>query len=339
MKILSVNATTPYDVVIAQDFTGLKEKITEVFKGKLAVVFDTHTHILFSEEINERLKDFDLYEVVLPAGENTKNINCYIKLLSFLAENNFTRKDGILAIGGGVIGDLCGFVASTYMRGIAYISCPTTLLSCVDSSIGGKTAVNLPQGKNLVGAFYQPKLVYISLSSLNSLPQREVECGMGEVVKYAFLDNFINEKDIKGGISQELILKCLQIKKKVVEQDEFDLGERAKLNLGHTVGHAIESLSEFEYSHGLCVFNGMRYIIDISCKYYGYGEDKKAEFLSLLNAYPYTETVNYTVEELIEKIKIDKKAETGAVNLVLIKEIGKTEIVKMPLETLKEMLK
>lgn len=339
MKVLSVKAhSREYEIVIEKDFSHLGEKVKGVFHGKLLAVYDQNTHPLFADEIKKELSHVELLEFILPAGEETKSIQNYAKLLSFLAENGFTRKDGILAVGGGVIGDLCGFVASTYMRGIAYLACPTTLLSCVDSSVGGKTAVNLAEGKNLVGAFYAPSLVYVSLSSLSTLPQREVECGFGEIVKYAFLDREVSEGDIKRGITEEIILKCLNIKKRFVENDEFDKGERAKLNLGHTFGHAVESLSYYNYSHGLCVAKGIDKIIDISCKYYGYGEDKREQFKGLLSSVDFALSIDYSRQELLDKIKIDKKAESGAVSLVLIKEIGNTEVVKMPLDKLEELI-
>ena len=339
MKTFSVKAQKrEYEIVVDKDYSHLGEKIGDLFHGKLLVVYDQNTHPLFSCEIKNQLSSFELLEVVLPAGEDTKNIQNYVKLLSFLAENNFTRGDGILAVGGGVIGDLCGFVAASYMRGIAYLACPTTLLSCVDSSIGGKTAVNLPEGKNLVGAFYAPSLVYISTSSLESLNKREIECGLGEIVKYAFLDNEVTAEDIKNGEVEDLILKCLAIKKRFVENDEFDRGERAKLNLGHTIGHAIESLSSYAYSHGLCVAKGIDKIIDISCKYYCYDEDKRQSFKSLLNCVDFDLAIDYSKEELLTKIKIDKKAESGAVSLVLIKDVAKTEVVKISLEKLKELM-
>ncbi|MBQ8726266.1 MAG: 3-dehydroquinate synthase [Clostridia bacterium] len=338
MKVINVNASRKYQVVIQDDFSGLKERVAEVFKGKLAVVYDDNTQRLFSDQIKTALSGFELCEITFPHGENTKSLENFGRLLSFLAQNGFTRKDGILAVGGGVIGDLCGFVASSYMRGITYISCPTTLLSMVDSSVGGKTAVNLPQGKNLVGAFYQPSLVYVAISCLNSLPQREIECGMGEVVKYAFLDCSLKKEDIIRRDYQDIIYKCLQIKRKFVEEDEFDKGERAKLNLGHTIGHAVESLEDFNYSHGLCVFNGIDHIIDLSVDFYGYNEEKRQELLSLLNAYPYTKIKRRTASELIEKIKVDKKAESDLINIVLIKEIGNTQVVKIPLQKLKESL-
>ena len=338
MRVLSVKASTPYEVVISEDYSLLAEKLKGVVKGKIAVVFDENTARIFAEKVKVWLADFSYEQIVIKAGEESKSKECYFKLLSFLAERNFTRKDAVLAFGGGVVGELCGFVSATYMRGITYLSCPTTLLSCVDSSIGGKTAINLPEGKNLVGAFYQPSLVYISLSVMETLPRKEVECGFGEVVKYAFLDKTVAYDDIKGGITEELILKCLKIKKKFVEEDEFDKGERAKLNLGHTVGHAVESLSRYEFSHGLCVAKGMDKIIDISCKYYGYGEEERAKMKQLLNVYPFDLTVDFTTEQLLSKIKIDKKSESSAVSLILVKDIGNTEVVKISLEKLKELL-
>lgn len=217
------------------------------------------------------------------------------------------------------------------------MSCPTTLLSCVDSSIGGKTAVNLPQGKNLVGAFYAPSLVYVSLSSFDSLPKREIECGMGEIVKYAFLDCSITCEDIKKGDREEIVVKSLEIKKKVVETDEFDRGERAKLNLGHTVGHAVESLSAYAYSHGLCVAKGIAKIIEVSQKYYGFSDEKKDEMLALLNCYPFDLDIEFSSERILEKITVDKKAETDAISLVLIKDIANVEVVKLPFDKVKEL--
>lgn len=339
MKTVKINTGRSYEVVIDSDYSHFLEKVKSVVNGKIMVVYDENTHILFADTIKKCLAGYKLTEEVLPVGENTKSIAEYSKLIEKLAKKKFTRKDCIMAVGGGVIGDLCGFVASTYMRGITYISCPTTLLSCVDSSVGGKTAVNLPEGKNLLGAFYQPSLVYVSISAMDTLLQRDIECGMGEVVKYAFLDGRITKKDLQNGINEDLIEKCITIKKEIVEKDEFDRGERAKLNLGHTVGHALESLYGYEYSHGLCVFNGIKKIIDLSCEYYGYGEDEKREFESLLKVYPYTEIPEIETSKIMEKIRIDKKADEDDVNLVLIKQIGEVEVCKISLSKLEKMLK
>ena len=339
METINVNASAPYEVVINGDYSLLPQKLKGVVKGKLMVVYDQNTHRLFAKSISKLLESFLIVETILPAGENTKSEEYYFKLLGLLAKNKFTREDSILAVGGGVVGDLCGFVASTYMRGIGFISCPTTLLSCVDSSVGGKTAINLPEGKNLVGSFYQPNLVYISVDSLKTLPKREIECGMGEIVKYAFLSKTVSAKDLEEGITENLIYKCIQIKKEIVEKDEFDKGERAKLNLGHTVGHAVESLSGYKHSHGLCVAKGIGKIIDISCKYYGYEDDKKQEFINLLNTVPFDLNIDYSTIEIQNKILIDKKACNDGVNLILIKDVGKTVIVKFTQLELENVLK
>ena len=311
-----------------------------MFKGeKIAVAYDENTHKIFSKEISENLNGYEVCEIIFKSGEESKCVENYIKFLSFLAQNDFTRYDLILSVGGGVVGDLSSFVASTYMRGIPYVACPTTLLSCVDSSVGGKTGINLSEGKNLVGSFYSPKLVYISLNSLKTLPLREVECGMGEVVKYAFLSESITKEDIEKGISQELIVKCLKIKKDIVEKDEFDRGERGKLNLGHTFGHAIENLSNYAYSHGLCVLKGIGLAIELSSKYYSLPCDKKAKMQALLGSVGANLSIKEDMGLLIQKIKNDKKFENGEINFVLIKDVGNIETVKLTLSEVEKLLK
>ena len=340
MKELRVDSSYPYSIFIGEDYSLLKEKVKEVFKGeKIAVAYDENTHKLFSKEINENLNGYRVYEIIFKSGEESKCAENYIKFLTFLAQNDFTRYDLILSVGGGVVGDLSSFVASTYMRGIPYVACPTTLLSCVDSSIGGKTGINLQEGKNLIGSFYSPKLVYISLNSLKTLPKREVESGMGEVVKYAFLSESITKEDIEKGISEELILKCLRVKKEIVEKDEFDRGERAKLNLGHTFGHSIENLSGYKYSHGLCVLKGIGLAIELSCKYYSLTCEQKAKMQDLLGSVEVDLSIKEDLSLLIQKIKNDKKFENGEINFVLIKEIGNIEIVKLTLSEVEKLLK
>ena len=339
MKKIKINASSSYDIVIAENYDLLLDNIKKTVKGKIMVVYDKNTYIIFSERVKGQLSEYKIVEEILPVGENTKSIDYFLLLTESLVKNGFNRSDCIISVGGGVVGDLCGFVASTYMRGIDYIACPTTLLACMDSSVGGKTAINLPYGKNLIGSFYQPKLVYISLTAIQTLPDREIECGIGEIIKYAFLDKKITEQDVRKKDFASLIEKCVEIKKSIVEQDEYDLSLRAKLNLGHTVGHAIESLSEYKYSHGLCVLNGIRKIIDLSCKYYGYGEEKRKEFFDLLYSFPHEEISDFALEEILDKIKVDKKCGDGYVNLALIKDIGKVEIVKFTFVDLENFLK
>ncbi len=330
MKRITVPASKEYEVVIESDFNNLKSEIEKVYSGeKIAVITDSNTSSLFYKTVENRLIGYRLYEITVPYGEKSKNAENYIKILSRLAELEFTRKDCVLSLGGGVVGDLSGFVASTYMRGITYIQCPTTLLACVDSSVGGKTAIDLPQGKNLVGTFYQPSLVYINTSALDSLPKCEIDCGMGEIVKYAFISKEITASDINCGASEDLIKKCVGIKADVVGKDEFDKGVRAILNLGHTIGHAIENLSGYTLSHGLCVAKGIGVIIDLSADFYHLSEEKVNEMKSLLGAMNFDLSIPFTKGEIGKKLFLDKKAERDGINFVLIKDIGDVRVEKL----------
>ncbi len=337
MKRITVSASKEYEVVISDDFSALKAEIAKVYGGeKIAVITDSNTSPLFYKKIAETLIGYKLFEITVPAGEKSKNAENYIKILSRLADLRFTRKDCILSLGGGVIGDLGGFVASTYMRGIKYVQCPTTLLSFVDSSVGGKTAIDLPEGKNLVGTFYQPSLVYISLSALKTLPKKEIDCGMGEIVKYAFLSKTVTADDILGGIDEDLIEKCIMIKADVVKQDEFDCGLRATLNLGHTIGHAIENLSGYTISHGLCVAKGISAIIDLSADFYHLSDEKVNKMRALLSSWKFDLSIPFTKGEVCEQLFMDKKAESGGVNFILIKDVGEVKIERLSEEYIRK---
>jgi 3-dehydroquinate synthase len=306
------------------------------------LVYDQNTYDLFANEIEEKLKEINFTRVVFPAGENTKNQCNYFKLLSLLAQNKFTRNDCIVAIGGGVIGDLCGFVASTYMRGISFVLCATTLLACVDSSVGGKTAINLPEGKNLVGAFYQPCEVLVAPSFLQTLPMREVKCGIGEIVKYAALDKEIFDMLTKQNdytetsFLQGLIEKCIRYKVKVVEMDEKESGERRSLNVGHTTGHAIELSTGL--SHGESVLYGMFFETQAAITYgvcdKEYGESLLAIVKKALAILP-TSTPDFSnVKQYAEKAKTDKKNDSNdKVNMSVAKSKGVWTTFTLPFDS------
>ena len=215
------------------------------------------------------------------------------------------------------------------MRGISLISVPTTLLSMVDSSVGGKTAIDLPAGKNLCGTFYQPDAVFINVDFLKSLPKREILSGMGEVIKYAFLDNSVSYDLIKQGVTEQLIYNCLKIKANVVEKDEKESRLRMILNLGHTVGHAIETLSGYTISHGECVAKGIKYAINVSQRVYNFSDDKKQRLLNLLSASGVDLTANYDIKDIHNQIKSDKKAGDNYVNFAVIEDVGSVKIVKL----------
>ncbi|MBO4323490.1 MAG: 3-dehydroquinate synthase [Clostridia bacterium] len=334
---LPVRAKKPYEVVIDGDFSSLNAEVKKVFNGeKIAVITDENTSSYYAS-VKSALEGFSVYEISVKAGERSKSLETYAYVLSRFADLKLTRKDCVLTLGGGVVGDLGGFAASTYMRGVTYIQCPTTLLADVDSSVGGKTAIDLPEGKNLAGTFYQPSLVYINVSCLKTLPKEEIACGMGEVVKYAFLSDSITADDIKRGDYEEIIFKCVEIKAEIVEKDEFDLGVRAILNLGHTIGHAIENLSAYTLSHGLCVAKGIGAIIDLSADFYSIPAVEKAKMKELLNVYPFDLTIPYSLKDICEKLLLDKKSEEGGVNFVLLKGVGKPCVEKLSLKEIRRI--
>ena len=337
---LKVKASKNYQVLIADDYKSLGLEVKKVFGGKkILIVSDDTVFPLYGGIIKKELASFSVCEFVVLAGETSKNINNFSAICEFLADNNFSRKDCVLALGGGVVGDLAGFVAASYMRGITFIQCPTTLLSAVDSSVGGKTAINLSCGKNLVGAFYQPSLVFLATDALKSLPENEIANGMGEIIKYAFLSKKVTQKMIEERDYSSLIYNSLKIKAKVVKKDEFEGGLRAVLNLGHTFGHAIESLSSYQIPHGLAVLKGLNKIIRASIKYYNLSGEKVKEMNGLLSAYKMDLEQIYLDELIVEKIKKDKKTAGDTVKAVLIKDIGKVEIVEMPISKLGELAK
>ena len=339
MQTIKVKASREYEVQIHQDFNNLAESVKGVFSGsKILLLTDSNVSDLYSKEVLEKLKDFNVYTYVIPAGERSKNITNFALILEYMAKNNFSREDLVFSLGGGVVGDLAGFVASSYMRGVKFIQCPTTLLAQVDSSVGGKTAVNLEQGKNLVGAFYQPILVYVNVSTLKTLPQSELTNGFGEIVKYGFISKSVSKKMIQEKDYNQLIANCIKIKAQIVNEDEYEKGLRAVLNLGHTIGHAIESLSGYTISHGLCVAKGINKIIQASKNYYRFDDCVTKELYQLLNSYNFDLEVPYSNKQILEKINNDKKADNKSIKAVLINEIGKVEIVKMPIEQLGELL-
>ncbi len=336
---LTINASKKYDIVTEKSFLFLKDEIGKFFNGrKILIVTDSNVAKLYLDEVKAVLSEYSVFTYVLEAGEESKNINNYVKILTFLAENGFYRNDLVVALGGGVVGDLAGFVAASYMRGVQLVQCPTTLLSGVDSSVGGKTAVDLPQGKNLVGAFYQPSLTYINLSTFSTLPEREVKCGMGEVVKYAYISTTISPELLKGGISEELVMECIKIKAKIVEEDEFDNGKRALLNLGHTIGHAIETLASFSLSHGSCVSKGIAKVIEMSKKYYSLAEEKCESLKKILTYSGEDESIPFKDEDILEQIKHDKKSANDGVSFLLIKDFGDVRIEKLTVDKIRELL-
>lgn len=336
---LEVSASKTYKITIEKGFSLFSERVLPYLVGRnVAIITDDIVDKLFGGILDGFLENKRVVKMVLKHGEKSKNAKNYLHIINVLAENGFTREDSVIALGGGVIGDIAGFAASTYMRGITLVAVPTTLLSMVDSSVGGKTAIDLKAGKNLCGTFYQPSAVYINTEFLKSLPKKEIKNGLGEVVKYAFLSDTVKKSDIKN-IDENLIYKCLKIKRDIVNEDEKESGVRALLNLGHTVGHAIEKLSGYKLSHGACVVKGLRYSIEVSKRLFDLNEKTVNKMYALLKYAKCDLSVNFSVDEIAEQIIADKKRQGDSVKFVAIKDVGKPEIVKIHLSKLKEMLK
>ncbi len=341
MNTISVKASKSYDVLIGDGL--LDELGKHLLKTlnrtcKIAIISDSHVYPLYGKTVTEQLTNagFSVIDFVFPAGESSKNADTYLEILNFLAENQMTRSDAILALGGGVTGDMSGFAAATFLRGITYIQVPTTLLAMVDSSVGGKTAIDLPAGKNLVGAFYQPSLVVCDLNTLNTLPESVFCDGCAEVIKYGVLyDPTLFEHLAQMGLNfvrENVISRCVALKRDVVAEDEFDTGARQKLNLGHTIGHGIEAQSNFTITHGQAVAIGMAIVTKASCK------GIYPQLINVLEKFKLPTKTSFTAKQLYNSALSDKKRSGGTVNLIVPEAIGKCNIVPMPVEQLETFI-
>ncbi len=331
-----------YEICWAGGFSGLAEKIRLIplSPKKICIVSDSNTAALYLDALrDELLKQFPAVEsFVFEAGEKQKTLETICGIYSFLLAKRFERKDIIVALGGGVTGDMAGFAASTYRRGIDFIQVPTTLLSQVDSSIGGKTGVDFEHFKNMIGAFHQPRLVYMNMSALETLPDDQFASGMGEILKTALirdaslLDRLDEEKDPilqrDPEILTDIICRCCEIKAAVVEQDPLDTGIRSILNFGHTIGHAVEKSMDFSLLHGQCVALGMLCASRISVKRGMLTDSEFDTIRKLLRFFGLPESVSgISAETILTASRSDKKMEYGRLKFVLLAGIGNTVIV------------
>lgn len=338
MISIKVKASKAYDVTVSQGFGDLRQVIECVKSGdKIAIITDTNVEKIYLSSVIDTLEGFDVFVHTIEAGESSKNLSTYCTLVQDIASDGLDRSDMIITLGGGVVGDIGAFVASTYLRGIRLVAIPTTLLSMIDSSVGGKTAVDLPIGKNLVGTFYQPNAVYINVSCIDTLPPRELMSGYGELVKYAILDGSISVEDMKV-LDASLIAKAVSIKRDIVEADEYEGGVRKLLNLGHTIGHAVESLSNYSLSHGECVVKGLKAILDISSRYYSMDSGDYMEIDSIIRMLGHDCTIPYSADEVIDYVYHDKKKKGDLIDIVLVKARGEVEIVPMHIDELRRYL-
>lgn len=346
MKTVEVSTGNKYNIVIGNGLLrDCGKMIREVTPAKTAaIVTDSVVNGLYADAVSSSLEaaGFKTVRFVFPNGEKSKNINTYSDMLEFMAENRLTRSDCIVALGGGVVGDMAGFCAATYLRGISFVQIPTTLLACVDSSVGGKTAIDLKAGKNLAGAFYQPRLVICDYSTLSTLSDEIFADGMAETIKYgALFDgdflNFLNENDAKENL-EYIIEKCVTFKRDVVNIDETDRGLRGLLNFGHTIGHSIEKCSGFEISHGSAVAIGMVMMARGAYKS-GISEVDITEFLkSILEKYRLPVAADFSADELFAVTLSDKKRSGNDITLVVPSEFGKCKLYKTDINSLKDII-
>ncbi len=347
MRKIKVNVGSGYDILIQK---GLLKNCGEHIKtavpqaATLALVSDSNVAPLYMQDVVNQLEalGFRVVTYVFKAGERSKNTAQLIEIVEFLAQSELKRKDAVIALGGGVCGDMAGFAAAVYLRGIKYIQIPTTLLAQVDSSVGGKTAVDLPQGKNLCGAFHQPALVVIDPDVLSTLPPHYFSDGMGEVIKYgciksASLFEAVQNRDAHEYI-EDVIYECVDIKRGVVERDEKEAGERALLNFGHTAGHAIEKLHNFAgVSHGEAVGIGM-VMISRAGEAAGITEPGTADKIAaVLKKYNLKTEDENSLSDIISAMAFDKKSTSAGINFIMLSKIGSSFIKPVATADVKEL--
>ncbi len=338
MKTIEVKASGAYQVKIGRGLLDrLGQELAALAAGRVLLVTDGNVAPLYLERAKKSLEKsgFTVHTAVIPAGEHSKNLENYAELLRLLAEEHLTRTDTVAALGGGVVGDLAGFAAATYLRGIRLVQIPTTLLAMVDSSVGGKTAVDLPEGKNLVGAFHQPSLVLCDLDTLDSLPEAVFREGCAEVIKTAILfDRPLFEELKRDGLGfdrEEVVARCVAHKRDVVAEDEFETGRRKLLNLGHTLGHAVEQCSGYAVPHGAAVAIGTAAMARAFCK-----EDAE-EILAVLKTFGLPLNTTFTPQELAQAALADKKRQGDTVTLVVPTAVGKCELCRLPVSELESV--
>ncbi len=330
-----------YDIVFTQDFDLLADEMQALgTEGRrVAVIADSNTARLFGSTVCDILEGH-CKEVLLhsfPAGEPNKTLDTVKGIYKALIEAKFDRKDLLVALGGGVVGDITGYAAATYLRGIDFVQIPTTLIAQSDSSIGGKTGVDFDGYKNMVGAFYMPKLVYMNISVLKELDDRQFYAGFAEVMKHGLikdalfyewlLDNMYEIHDRDSDVLLEMVMKSCTIKKLVVEKDPKEKGERALLNFGHTIGHAIEKAMDFSMLHGECIALGMVAAAYISWKHNWLSMDEYYEVRDMFVPFNLPISIDSIhPEEILQLMKSDKKMEAGQIKFILLKKVGKAVI-------------
>ncbi len=338
MTTVQVTASKNYDILIGK---GILSEAAELIKARcpdvntIAVVTDNIVNELYGEKLVCTLNQagYKTVKFVFPNGEQSKNTDTLVKILNFLGESSLTRSDAVLALGGGVVGDIAGFAASVFLRGIKFIQIPTTLLAMVDSSVGGKTAVDLPSGKNLAGTFWQPDVVICDSDTLKTLEDKIFSDGAAEMIKYGVISDkelfeLVANDGIKNNI-ETVIKRCVEIKADVVANDERDTGLRQILNFGHTIGHAIEKCSNYTIAHGSAVAIGMMIISKGAYKTGLTRNDIGTELEEVLKKYALPVSCDFSAAELYQVTLSDKKRSGDKTTLVLSDDIGSCKLEKL----------
>lgn len=347
MTCIHVPVGRGYDVLVQPGLLdGAGEQIARVSRAAtVAVISDDTVFPLYGERVCESLRraGFRTVSFAFPAGEQHKNLTTYASILNFLAEQRLSRSDLLVALGGGVTGDMAGFAASTYLRGIPFVQIPTTLLAAVDSSVGGKTAVDLPAGKNLVGTFCQPALVLCDPQVLDTLPHAQYRDGCAEVIKYGLMGNaefFEQLERVPASEQREhVIATCIAMKRDLVCEDEFDVGARRLLNLGHSIGHAVEACSDFAIPHGSAVAIGMAHITRAAVKRGICPPEVLPRVLNILKQYDLPTQAPYPLERLYQASLADKKIANGKMHLVVPEGLGRCRIQPVSGEEMRQWMR
>lgn len=355
---LQINAkqNNSYKVVTSDSFESLSGLLEELFPSsrQVLILSDSIVSKFYLDKLTSKLeKKLTVLSYTVESGEKSKNLDNVFDVIKYLIKNDFSREDIIIGLGGGVVCDLAGFIASLYHRGVGHVLLPTTLLSMADASVGGKTAVDFEGLKNIVGAFKMPSLVFMNLETLETLPEREYYAGFAEIMKAALLhdaefymwliENMYEICDKDKEVLSQMLEKAVSIKKVIVEKDPFDKGDRALLNLGHTIGHAIESYFDGEYLHGEAVALGCVAAAYISWKSDMIGMEDYYEIRDMFVPFNLPISImtdDKALDEIAAKVIKDKKNTKNSINMVLLKKIGKAVLVKdVSMELIKEALK
>lgn len=343
MTKLTVETENPYDILISKDI--LKDSgdlIAERLKAsRIALITDSAVDKLYSETVEKSLDKAGINHIkfTFRAGEESKNLRTYSSLLEQLADSGLNRSDAIIALGGGVTGDMAGFLASTFLRGIKYVQIPTTYLSAVDSSVGGKTGIDLKAGKNLAGCFWQPSLVICDYDTFETLDHNNILSGKAEAIKSGMIGDISILDDVLSENTEEVIRKSVTVKKQVVEEDGLDTGSRQKLNFGHTIGHSIEQLSGYNLAHGIAVAKGL-VAESKAAERMGFSSCSASKYLSeFLKRAGYDLSIPYSAEDIMKYAVNDKKVHGSYITVVYPDEIGHCSLQNIPREDLAEYVK